>query len=536
MSRLAAIYARVSSLKQKEGENVESQVSALLKFAKENGYIIPEGWIFKDEGYSGSLLQRPALDAMRELIYQGEINAVLAYSPDRLSRKYAYQLLLEIEFQKTGTELIFFNTPQAKTPEDQLSLHFKGIFAEYERAQIAERCRRGRYYRAKQGSVSVLSTAPYGYVYCKKNPPLVAAYIVDEVKSEIVKKIYSLYTCEKKSIRRIALDLDEEGVKPPKGGQKWYNSTIRDILRNPAYMGTAYYGKSERADGFSTKIIHTKTGRKKCPPKSRKTRDKDAWTLIPVPAIISEKEFELAQLQLDKNKQMSSRNTQEPSLLQGLLVCANCGHPYYKKKQPSTRPTQRNYYGCSTRLTGGDCNNGYFKLNELDDAIWKHIIDLLKNPHLIEEEIKNRLQEFAGAKQIQTKRQDIEKEILRLNKAKEKLLDAFQDGECLTLEGLKSRVKIIDKQKTLHENELKSIQAQALQEENCIALKASMEHFLKSLDQSCELSIQDRQKVIRLLVDEIKVSKESIEITHCIPITSQSVFSRNDLLCTDRLV
>jgi len=533
MSKLAVIYARVSSLKQKEGETIESQVSALLKFAEENDYSIPDGWIFKDAGYSGALIQRPALDEMREIVYQGEVNAVLVYSPDRLSRKYVYQLLLEQEFQKTGTDLIFFNTPQAKTPEDKLSLHFKGIFAEYERAQIAERCRRGRNHRAKQGSVSVIATAPYGYIYRKKNLLEAAEYVIDDTKARIVKKIFSQYALEQKSIQRIALELDEQCVKPPRSGEKWHNSTIRDILRNPAYIGTAYFGKSEQSNGFSEKIIHTKNGKKKCPPKSRKARDKEAWTLIPVPAIITEREFELAQRQLDKNKEMSSRNTRNPSLLQGLLVCAMCGYPYYKKSRSSS-PREYDCYSCSTRLTGGSCKNRSFKLKELDDAIWNHVIDLLKNPHLIKDEIDNRIQECVEKKQIQTKRKDIEKEILRLNKAKDKLLDIYQDGECITLEDLRIRMKAIEKQRQIHENELKSIQAHVLQEENGIAFKLSTEYFLRSLEQSEELSIQDRQKVIRLLIDEIKLSKDSIEVAHCIPVSAQSLFfSEKGLLKPD---
>src|SRR5437660_1413583 len=143
MKKLAAIYARVSSLKQKEGETVQSQLSTLLTMAERQNFTIPEGWIFKDEGFSGSNLRRPSLEELRALIHEGDVNAVLVYSPDRLSRKYAHQLLLEMEFEKCATELIFFNTPRAANAEEQLSLHFKSIFAEYERAQIAERCRRG---------------------------------------------------------------------------------------------------------------------------------------------------------------------------------------------------------------------------------------------------------------------------------------------------------------------------------------------------------------------------------------------------------
>lgn len=515
MPKLAAIYARVSSMKQKEGENVQSQISALLSFAADRGYTIPEGWIFKDEGFSGSTLQRPALDEMRVQIHEGEVNAVLIYSPDRLSRKYAYQLLLEMEFQKCATELIFFNTPQAVNPEDQLSLHFKAIFAEYERAQITERCRRGRLYRAKQGSVSVIPTAPYGYVYEKKNE--FASYTIEKEKANIVRKIYFLYTSEQMSIREIARTLELKGIKSPRNNLKWHLSTIRDILRNSAYIGTAYFGKSEKIEGFSEKIIRTKKGRIDFPPKSRKWRPKEMWISISVPAIIEEKVFLEAQERLDINQQLASRNTKKISILQGLLVCGLCGSPYYKKIRRSNGKNF-NYYCCSNRLKSGNCKNISFKQENLEKAIWEYTTQLLKNPQLIEEEIERRICEVSEESKMHRRCHEIEKEILRLKKAKDKLLDAFQDGECLTIDELRIRVKVIDQQKIAWEKELKGLQALTLQKEQNAVLKNSIECFQKCLSEDKTLSIKEKQRVLRLLISQIVLTTEKIEVHHSLPI------------------
>src|SRR5262249_24724566 len=155
--------------------------------------------------------------------------------------------------------------------------------------------------------------------------------------------------------------------RAPKGGQNWHRSTISDILRNPAYIGKAYYGKTERVEGFSNKIIRTKNRRIDSPRKSRKERCSDSWVLIPIPTIINEGEFLLAQEKLDKNQQKASRNTKEGSILQGLLVCGYCGQSYYKKVRPSGQ-SKRAYYCCSTRLKGGACKNVSFRQIELDDA------------------------------------------------------------------------------------------------------------------------------------------------------------------------
>ena len=98
----AAIYARVSSAQQKQEHTIASQTAALIKYAEENGYHVPREWILEDEGFSGANLQRPGLERVRDLAAEGQLEAVLVYSPDRLSRKYAYQVLLMEELARQG--------------------------------------------------------------------------------------------------------------------------------------------------------------------------------------------------------------------------------------------------------------------------------------------------------------------------------------------------------------------------------------------------------------------------------------------------
>src|SRR5437667_6506651 len=100
---------------------------------------------------------------MRDLAAQGQVEAALVYAPDRLSRKYAYQVLLGEEFARCGVSLVFLKAPSGETPEDQLLVQFQGMIAEYERTQIVERTRRGKRHKAQQGLVNVLGGAPYGY-------------------------------------------------------------------------------------------------------------------------------------------------------------------------------------------------------------------------------------------------------------------------------------------------------------------------------------------------------------------------------------
>src|SRR3982751_935210 len=150
--------------------------------------------VFEDEGHSGATLQRPALERLRDLVAGIGVEVVICYSPDRLARKFAYQALLIEEFTRAGTRVEFVKGPRGDSPEDQLLVQFQGMFAEYEKAQIAERYRRGKAHRARVGSVNVLSGAPFGYRYVRKSPLAPAAYQIVEHEAVLVREIFRRYT------------------------------------------------------------------------------------------------------------------------------------------------------------------------------------------------------------------------------------------------------------------------------------------------------------------------------------------------------
>src|SRR5947209_12234200 len=231
MNKPAAIYARVSSDRQKENHTIASQTAALIEYAQTHEYSVPPEWVFQDEGYSGATLVRPGLEVLRDLAAEGQIAAALIYSPDRLSRKYAYQVLLSEELSRCGVELIFLKAPAGATPEDQLLVQFQGMIAEYERAQIAERCRRGKRHMAQQGGVNVLSGAPFGYRYVRKSD---------------TSAVFESYTQQRLSINAIAHLLNARQIATRTCKGRWERSTVWGILRNPAYRGTACYGKTEQ--------------------------------------------------------------------------------------------------------------------------------------------------------------------------------------------------------------------------------------------------------------------------------------------------
>src|SRR5580693_9016396 len=180
-------------------------------------------------------LELPGLERVRDLAAEGHIQVVLAYSPDRLSRKYAYQILLIEELARHGVETLFVRAPQGDSAEDQLLVQFQGMIAEYERAQILERSRRGKRHRAQTGEVSVLSGAPYGYRYIRKTDDAPASYTVIEAEARVVQQVYEPYTVAGLSIGAIARWLNSEGVPTRKQAGRWERSVVWAMLRNPAY-------------------------------------------------------------------------------------------------------------------------------------------------------------------------------------------------------------------------------------------------------------------------------------------------------------
>src|SRR5207247_10343267 len=144
------------------------QVAAYRERVMATGLAVPEAMQFRDDGYSGATLVRPALERFRDVVAARAVDRLYVHSPDRLARKYAYQVLLVDEFQRAGVEVIFLNRALGQSPEDDLLLQVQGMLAEYERANIIERHRRGKRHAAQAGVVNVLRATPYGYRYVTK--------------------------------------------------------------------------------------------------------------------------------------------------------------------------------------------------------------------------------------------------------------------------------------------------------------------------------------------------------------------------------
>jgi site-specific DNA recombinase len=522
MNKPAAIYARVSSDRQKENHTIASQTAALVDYAQANGYTVPPEWVFQDEGYSGAILVRPGLEALRDLAAQGQISAVLVYSPDRLSRKYAYQVLLAEELWRCGVELVFLKAPVGSSPEDQLLVQFQGMIAEYERAQIAERCRRGKRHRAQQGMVNVLSGAPYGYRYVRKSDSSAAYYEIIESEAQVVRMVFEAYTQQGLSINAIARMLNERQIPTRTGTARWERSTVWGLLRNPAYRGRACYGKTELRP--RQRITRPLRERQTVPSRNSASHERphEDWIEVPVPALVSEEIFALAEEQLQKNKHHSPRRTIEPTLLQGMLVCQQCGYALYRTSTQTSKQ-KLHYYRCLgsdgyRRLKGPVCTNRPIRQDALDEFVWKEIIRLLDDPTLVQSEIDRRRDAARSADPLRKREDELRREQTRLEKSSDRLISAYQEG-LMTLTQLRQRMPELRKQAQAVESELQSLAMAAVDAAKYLQLAESLDVFRSKLRMRAEtLDIRERQQILRLLVKEILVSGEHITICHSIPI------------------
>ncbi|HEY5847338.1 MAG TPA: recombinase family protein [Microlunatus sp.] len=534
----AAIYARVSSARQKEQQTIGSQTAALRAHAEQLGLDVPEQWVFCDDGHSGASLVRPALERLRDLVCQVPVDVLLVYSPDRLARKYAYQALLIEELARTGTTVIFVKGPRGDSPEDALLVQFQGMIAEYERAQILERTRRGKTHRAKAGSVNVLSGAPFGYRYVRKSEHAEARYEVVVHEAAIVAELFARYADGGVAIAELTRWLSGLGVATRTGKTRWDRSVVWSMLRNPAYAGRASFGKTMRTE-TSAGLNRTARLAGRATPRSYTVVDRpaDQWVEIPVPALVAEDTWQRVQQRLADNKRYSARNTSDPSLLQGICACASCGYAYYRT---STRTTNKiiYYYRClgsdDYRYEHGRvCATKPVRADYLDTVVWDHIAGLLADPTLIRTEIDKRLDQHRTADPATAQHQRLDDGLAKASEAITRLISAYQE-QLISLDELRARMPELRGREASLRHQITALDAQLADREVYLQLADNLEEFLTGLrEKTTTATITERRRVLRLLVKDVLVSPDKITIRHSIPVRANPARSTDGSIDDD---
>lgn len=517
-----AIYARVSSEQQAQTQTIASQLAALQQRLEQERLVVRPELRFVDEGYSGTTLLRPALERLRDLAAEGVIDRLYVHSPDRLARNYAHQMLLVEELRRAGVQIEFLNRPLGVSPEDDLLLQMQGMMAEYERAKILERSRRGRLHAAQAGKVSVLSNPPYGYC-CEpgEGPGGEGQFRVDFAQAQVVRQIFALVAEERLSLRGVCRRLQQQQIPAPKGGSRWDQSTVRGMLKNPAYRGQAAYGKTRNQ-------IRQRGGRRargvpehpRCPSVAVAVPP-EQWIGIAVPALVEEATFAAVQEQLEENRTRARLGRREPRyLLQGLLRCAECGHALYGKAMHAHGSTQLlsyGYYRCigtdASRFGGvRRCQNRSVRTDALDQAIWQDAVELLRDPPRVEREYQRRLAGADAAAQ-ERRRQQLVRQIDKTRQQITRLVDGYGEG-LLQKQEIAPQLGHARQQLAALQEQLRALEPQ----DAGAQLRLVIGHF-EAFAQQVRDTLQDadfatRRQIVQTLVNRVEVAKDQIRVIY----------------------
>jgi len=516
-----AFYARVSSEQQVRKETIDSQTHALRQRIAADGLVLDESLGFADEGVSGSVLVRPALERLRDLAAAGGIDRLYVLCPDRLARSYAHQALLVDEFRRAGVELVFLDHAHDPTPEGNLLLQVQGVIAEYERAKIQERNRRGTLHAARSGSVSVFGRAPFGYRYVDRRAGGgTARFEIDDGQAEVVRRIFTWVVDEGCSLAEIGRRLENQGVASPSGRSRWLVSTLGSMLANPTYAGTAMYGRTRlgppRQELRRPRRLKDGHIRKS---ESIYRTDLSEQVAIAVPAVIEAEVFEAARARLAENRKRQRVGVLGATcLLQGLLVCSKCGYAYVGAwSNPKGKPGPYRYYRCdggiASRFGGvAICTNKLLNRGRIDAAVWQDVRNLLLDPTRLAAEHRRRLD--GPAEPDDAKAISATKRVAAVRRSIERLIDSYQDGY-LEKEEFGPRIGGLRERLAQLEASAAGVASRERSEEEVRQVIGAIELFAAGVRERLDSSDFTTQRdLIRTLVDRIEVGEDSVRIVY----------------------
>jgi site-specific DNA recombinase len=521
---LTALYARVSSDQQAEAHTIDSQVAALRARVAEDGLVVAAEREFLDDGFSGATLVRPGLERLRDLAAEGVIDRVYVHSPDRLARKYAYQALLLDEFQAVGVQVVFLNRALGQSPEDELLLQVQGMMAEYERAKILERSRRGKRHGAHLGNVAVLSGAPFGYRYIRKDEGGGAAryeIVLDEAR--VVRQVFHWVGLERASIGEVCRRLNAAGERT-RTGHVWERSVVWAMLKNPAYQGQAAFGKTQA--GPLGPRLRAQRGRALQPRRAVATRDVPAenWLTIPVPALVDAAVFAAVKEQLETNRR-HARQSQRGAryLLQGLVTCAQCGYAYYGKAislcSSRGQPRDYAYYRClgadAYRFAGVRiCPNTQVRTDRLDAATWHEVSHLLKEPQRLEHEYRQRL---VAPEEQAADEAAFDKQRSKLRQGLARLIDGYAEG-FVEKDEFEPRVGRLRQRLAALDEQARQLADAAASQRELRLMIGRLEDFAARVSTGLEAADwSTRREIIRTLVSRVEIDRQQVRVVFRVP-------------------
>ena len=419
---------------------------------------------------------------------------------------------------------MFVKGPRSDTPEDALLVQFQGMIAEYERAQIIERTRRGKTHRARQGTVNVLSGAPFGYRYVRKNEHADARYEVVAHEAAIVTELFRRYVEDGVAIAELARWLTATGVATRTGKSRWDRSVIWGMLRNPAYAGRACFGKTMRTRDQPGLNRTARLAGRATPTSTRSpTATAHDWLEIPVPALVTEDTWQRAQRRLADNKRFAARNSKVPSLLQGLAACSSCGYAYYRGHTTTTAGNKIYYYRClgsdNYRYQHGRvCDNKPVRTDYLDNS--SGTTSPACSPTRADpRRDRPRLDQLRTADPTTARSSASSRHWPR--PPPRQPADQRLPGRADLPRRARERTPELRSRETSLRGQLDALAAQLVDREAYLKLADRLEDFLARLrGNAATATVPEQQRVLRLLVKDVLIGPERILIRHSIPTAS----------------
>ena len=515
ITKLIAIYARVSTDRQENEKTVENQLMVLREYVEKNSYTIASEYI--DEGWSGDILARPELDRLRMDAKNKMWDAVLVYDPDRIARRYSYQELIMDELKELGIEIIFITTASPKNSEEKILHGVKGLFAEYERAKIAERFRLGKLHKVKDGHVLV-SEAPYGYNYVPRKDLKHGYYEINIREAENVKMMFSWVANYGVTIRGVIKKFQELNIRPRESKRGvWSTSTLSTLFRNTTYIGEAHYGRSYAV--VPEKPLKNEVY-KKVKKTSRRLRPKEEWITISVPAIVDRELFEKVGRQLKSNYALCTRNKKNEYLLAGKIYC-NCG---CRRAGEGPMHGKHLYYRCTDRIHNyplpKTCLEKGMNARIADQLVWDKIKNLMCSPELIMKQAKA----WFGKQHTKTEHSDIsvnslKTELDKLKKEESRYLKAYGAG-IITMEQLSEHSGDLKNQMLSIKGQILSLEQQKKQSQTIsLPTDDELKQFCqKAKDMLNYLSFEVKQKIIREIIERATGNKQELSVEGYLPV------------------
>lgn len=523
--RRAALYVRVSTDLQEKEQTIQSQLAAVTRVAEQHGLSHAPALTYADEGYSGTGLDRPALDELRDHAREGRFEVVVVLCPDRLARRYAYQVLLLDELKRDGVEVLFCERPIHDTPDDQLLLQIQGAIAEYERAKILERCRRGRLHRARRGELAPPGP-PFGYAYAARKYGGDGQIRIHEEEAAVVRQIFAWYLEDGANVYSVVKKLRAVSAITKRRRNWWQPGMVLAVLRREWYVGRAYYNRGTHR--LQDRGPHD-PGTARSPKVVKVERPRTEWITVPVPRIIDDATFARAQERIAANRRFGERRLKRKHvyLLRGLLRCGECGYAYVGMTRTTvpigTGLPEHRYYLCTKYANPNRghprCSNPRLVGAGVEEIVWTTIRDLLLNSDTLVGHLRDWLARTTADPSSDDRLNRTTTRLDELNRQRARLIDAYQSG-ALDLEDFRSRKAAVEERILALEHERANLQAWESRRNLATRQVAAAEAIVAELrTRLVEPDFKMKEAILRLVVEKVVVRGYRLEIHLALPVS-----------------